>query len=198
VYVRLGTFNLDEVLPYVILNANKLPKVADRGKLLYKEYLGIPIKMNTRNLQLFSLKTPVCKSCKRKGAYFALEFQSSDAPDITHTLNLYGYGDVLFTKDHIIPVSIGGSNSLDNLQPMCIKCNEAKANKVNRKLLKRGVLKLEHLDNIKDIVSPKLYKFLKKKAKELEHQKDLPLHKEIKHHGTKTSINTENPGISAN
>jgi hypothetical protein len=33
------------------------------------------------------------------------------------------------TIDHIIPLSRGGTNDLENLQPMCWKCNKAKGSK---------------------------------------------------------------------
>jgi len=35
-----------------------------------------------------------------------------------------------FTADHVIPVSAGGSDRLDNLVPAHFKCNVAKGNKV--------------------------------------------------------------------
>lgn len=42
------------------------------------------------------------------------------------------YNDNLepLTVDHIIPKSKGGSNELDNLQPMCYACNHKKGNKI--------------------------------------------------------------------
>lgn len=38
--------------------------------------------------------------------------------------------EVMMTKDHIIPVSKGGKNTLENYQTMCRKCNVQKGNKL--------------------------------------------------------------------
>ena len=41
-----------------------------------------------------------------------------------------GAKDVLLTPDHVVPLSLGGSNLISNIQPLCGRCNSWKNIKV--------------------------------------------------------------------
>lgn len=38
--------------------------------------------------------------------------------------------EIKLTVDHVVPLSLGGSNSIDNLQPLCFQCNSGKKDKI--------------------------------------------------------------------
>jgi 5-methylcytosine-specific restriction endonuclease McrA len=46
-----------------------------------------------------------------------------------HCVNC-GAADVLLTKDHIFPVSRGGCDCIENIQPLCPLCNSSKRDRL--------------------------------------------------------------------
>jgi hypothetical protein len=66
-----------------------------------------------------------CKSCGKIGSIFAIELIESKSFS-GYTINLYSEDGYFFTKDHIIPKSRGGKDSIDNYQTMCWPCNAKK------------------------------------------------------------------------
>jgi hypothetical protein len=89
------------------------------------------IKVSSVRLLTFKIKGIKCVQCGIKGSFFRKEKHKND---VAYHLNLYAINEkgeeILMTKDHIMPKSFGGKNSIDNLQTMCIICNQEKGNKI--------------------------------------------------------------------
>jgi len=106
------------------------------NKKKYIELDGVKVKITSARYGVFknSIK---CVCCGLEGSFFASEKSLYDNTDKYH-FNLYGVknnGDeVLFTKDHIIPVSKGGSNNFENFQTMCSECNNEKSNNIDNNI----------------------------------------------------------------
>lgn len=157
--IRVATFTLEEVIPFIFtpnkrhelraqgykytdwqwINASKrlYPIVTvykDVYKYDYKILRHVTVAMGSHRYQTFVLKGTKCAKCGVEGKFFALECHTANNSEKFH-FNLYGIDkhgeEIMITKDHIIPRSKGGKNVLSNYQPLCIKCNQQKANHVN-------------------------------------------------------------------
>lgn len=81
---------------------------------------------HSKRLRCFAISTK-CVTCGIKGHHFTMQY---DTLQLNAHLNFFTKNGILITKDHIQPVSKGGSNEMSNLQTMCSPCNNKKGNKV--------------------------------------------------------------------
>lgn len=114
-----------------IISLDILPLLRD-AKKTGKDLMiinGVPVKITSQRYIVFQ-KSLTCCSCGLTGEYFAIE---RNIDSTTFHLNLYGKNskgeEVLLTKDHIKPKSLGGKNHHNNYQTMCVDCNVEKASK---------------------------------------------------------------------
>lgn len=122
-YIRAGIVSLDI-----------LPDLMDHREAgYYKKICGVMVKMTSQRYIVFQKSVRCCR-CGIEGKYFAAEQTRGSRPESTYHLNLYGINEkgteVLMTKDHILPKSLGGKNEHSNYQTMCAKCNSKKGNKL--------------------------------------------------------------------
>jgi 5-methylcytosine-specific restriction endonuclease McrA len=118
--LHLGVVPLDDVLPFLTVDRSRREYIV-AGK-------SYPVKMDSTRYKVFRANR-FCVGCGLEGTALMLDLaHGASAPHF----NLYGVEDgelILMTKDHIIPVSKGGTNAPDNLQTMCYTCNHDKADK---------------------------------------------------------------------
>jgi 5-methylcytosine-specific restriction endonuclease McrA len=92
---------------------------------------GDLVRISGIRMKSFSVNGIKCVVCGLTGKYFAKEKLLDDN---SFHLNLYAINsdgkEVLMTRDHIMPKSKGGPETLDNMQTMCTKCNCKKGNKI--------------------------------------------------------------------
>lgn len=123
-YIRKELCSIEEVL------LETVPTYIDRRESRV-DFNGDLIKMNSDRYNLFKEKGIQCVNCGLNGIYFAKEKHKKDK---SYHFNLYGVNEdgreIMITKDHIVPKSKGGENTLENYQTMCFDCNAKKADKI--------------------------------------------------------------------
>ena len=138
---RLGILSIDDV--------RKLYREAKNKKTKYLVINGVTVKMSSQRYVVF-LETSgtKCKCCKKEATYFAVERQKGSCEH--YFLNLYNKEkkkpEVLMTKDHIIPRSLGGRSTIENYQTMCQTCNSRKGSEVSEDTLNK--VKYKNLSRI--------------------------------------------------
>lgn len=121
-YAKYKQYTTEEILPY-IGSGSRFPI----GKI---DEINVSVKTSSVRLLTFK-ESLVCVGCGIIGTHFWAECNHGD---FNYHLNLYAKledgGEILMTKDHIIPKSKGGADTLNNMQTMCTKCNNKKGNKL--------------------------------------------------------------------
>jgi 5-methylcytosine-specific restriction endonuclease McrA len=119
---RLAIYDMDDIMP-LIGKHDKVSFETKRGKFV--------ARLNSLKLRVFKEKGHKCVACPLTGSHFVLERLSNTPPGIAY-LNLYAPSGnnnlTLMTRDHIIPVSKGGKDTMENSQTMCFPCNLEKGN----------------------------------------------------------------------
>ena len=150
-HVMFGWFAFSDVFAYALIIANTLGIVAMLFAIPLTVYLmlnqvvfetvKIPLRVTPPYVQ------PLKKEAKRTPRHKRRSQRMSQARLLgTHTndewtalLREYNYScakcgrrapDVTISKDHIVPVSVGGSDDIDNIQPLCTRCNSSKSTRI--------------------------------------------------------------------
>lgn len=125
--IRKGVFDIGEVLEAY---RESMEEHTHQEKVV-SDFYEYEIKFSSHRLWTFYESGIECKSCGLEADFFAVE-KNHEGEARPH-LNLYAKtsdGEVLFTKDHIVPKSKGGENKISNYQTLCKSCNELKGDSV--------------------------------------------------------------------
>lgn len=132
----------EEYFQFEQLPLDTLQTFIDRGVSMYD--MGFyQLRIDRTRLKTFTTHGCFCHACGASASFMYTEahmnesifqkwyFNPYDNPKPIAHINLYGWknGDLfMLTSDHVIPRSLGGSNSLTNRIPLCRECNQLKGN----------------------------------------------------------------------
>jgi 5-methylcytosine-specific restriction endonuclease McrA len=115
--VHIAAFDIDDILQQITEEESKKEFVVNNQVYL--------VKMNSQRYHVFK-QSRTCCSCGLEGKQMILDINPGDQ---SPHFNLYGEEDgrlVLMTKDHIMPKSKGGADTLENYRTYCSICNNLK------------------------------------------------------------------------
>ena len=117
-----------------MIRLTKLPYIETLEELRtnpYIEVMGETVSSKSSRVRCLIQGGGKCVECGLQGSFWAVEKHRVRDP---YHINLYGLGkkgkEVMLTRDHIIPKSKGGGDSLINCQVLCSKCNSDKADSI--------------------------------------------------------------------
>lgn len=133
-YERHSTASIEEIISLIQHATKDQPR--NRDIRVKAEVNGIKVGVSSIRLRTFADKGVECISCGSKASFFAIERierRGNKQNNDPYHLNLWGLArngeEILFTHDHTLARSLGGSDSLNNTQTMCCFCNWEKGKK---------------------------------------------------------------------
>lgn len=108
---------------------------SQKTKKQYFNICGTRVKFGGNRMATFLNSGTVCIDCGKAATHFTIDRDSAYS---WYHVNLWKKmpndgGELLFTSDHIRPISKGGKGAINNRQTMCCICNNKKGNKYNVK-----------------------------------------------------------------
>lgn len=122
-----------EIDPEAFLNAFKEAQDTNQRYFYIDNYR---FKTQSHRYHLFADKGTQCASCGLQANTFIVESGIEDERPHANLYHITHDKDgneiaTLFTKDHILPRSLGGKDEQINYQTMCEPCNKTKGNKMS-------------------------------------------------------------------
>lgn len=85
----------------------------------------------SKNRERLSRRTQMYRAKSRaSGGSFTQEEWNALLKSTGHCCLRCGRSDVKLTVDHVVPVTLGGTGDIANIQPLCHSCNASKNNKI--------------------------------------------------------------------
>ena len=130
VALKLVGFTMDEAIDKVERMAirDKVEKIYVQTEIVLKVYLDDGIKRTKNKRRILSQEHTEEEWEAKKEQYNNRCFYCGKASKLT--------------KDHVIPISLGGTDDIDNIVPACLSCNSRKQAR-RLEYVKQGTLKLK-------------------------------------------------------